>query len=176
MYVQAWHGVTICCVPITRNHPRLSSRPDLLSPSPTLAPSTTRERRARSLSGASAPQLSLALEQVSFFVLWSRFPSLFFVLEQVSFFVPPSLWSVFSSTRHAGTTLCTVRGWGRNLERDESLPPKKNGSDGKKKKRKGSHLKQKWIQRWKKSGSQLKQKWLQRKTKADSPLRKQAST
>ena len=79
MCVQAWHGVTICCVPITRNHPRLSSRPDLLSPSPTLAPSTTRERRARSLSGASAPQLSLALEQVSFFVLCS--------LEQVSLFV-----------------------------------------------------------------------------------------
>merc|ERR1712037_1028442 len=48
---------------------RVPSRPDLVTvtpPSPTTsrAPTTTRERRARSLSGASpAPQLSLALDQ-----------------------------------------------------------------------------------------------------------------
>ena len=39
-------------------------RPDLVSPTPTTM--TTRERRARSLSGASpAPQLSLALDQAT---------------------------------------------------------------------------------------------------------------
>ena len=44
------------------------SRPDLVSPSPTTnrPPTTSRERRARSLSGASpAPQLSLALDQAT---------------------------------------------------------------------------------------------------------------